>query len=52
MSSPTQRSLAMLKRLGYAACVVERWNQYAKVRQDALGFIDILAAGDGGILAI
>ena len=47
-----QRSLALLKRLGYAACVVERFNHFVKVRQDAMGFIDILAAGNGSILAI
>src|SRR5215472_3844766 len=43
MSSPTQRSLAYLRQNGWTACVVEKWNQYARVRQDAFGFGDILA---------
>src|SRR5215472_11142405 len=43
MPSPTQRSLAYLRKNGWSACVVEKWNQYARVRQDAFGFGDILA---------
>jgi hypothetical protein len=35
--SPTQRSLAHLRRLGYQARVVERWNPFARVRQDLFG---------------
>ena len=35
--SPTQRSLQHLKVLGYQARVVERWNPFAKVRQDVFG---------------
>lgn len=46
MSSPTQRSLKHLRDLGYPLVqVVERWNQYAKVRQDLFGIIDVLAVG-------
>jgi hypothetical protein len=44
--SPTQRSLAHLKDLGYRAKVVERWNPFAKVRQDLFGG-DILALKSG-----
>ena len=40
--SPTQRSLAHLKALGYQARVVEKWNPFAKVRQDLFGG-DVLA---------
>ncbi len=43
MSSPTQRSLKELRRLGFVAGVVERWNPHAKIRQDLFGFIDIVA---------
>jgi carbonic anhydrase len=50
--SPTQRTLAHLRKLGYTAQVVERWNQFAKVRQDLLGFIDVLAIGDGRIVGV
>lgn len=52
MSSPTQRSLAWLRSREYQAAVVERWNQFAKVRQDLFGFIDLLAIRDGEILAV
>lgn len=41
-TSPTQRALAECKRRGWTAQVVERWNQYAKVRQDLFGVIDIV----------
>jgi hypothetical protein len=42
MSSPTARSLELLRELGYTAKVVEHWNPYAKIRQDLFG-VDILA---------
>lgn len=35
--SPTQRSIAELKRLGYAVATLERWNQWARRRQDVFG---------------
>lgn len=41
--TPTQRTLAELKRLGWTAQVVERWNPYARVRVDLFGCIDIVA---------
>lgn len=41
--SPTTRALQELRRFGAMAAVVERWNHWAKVRQDLFGFIDILA---------
>lgn len=44
--SPTARSLAYLKDLGYRAKVVERWNPFAKIRQDLFGG-DILALKPG-----
>lgn len=45
--SPTEKAIKVLKRLGYAPQVVERWNPYAKIRQDAWGFIDIIALAPG-----
>lgn len=42
MSSPTQRTMAALKQLGYRAAIVEHWNHFAKVRRDCFG-VDILA---------
>src|ERR1043166_1347497 len=47
MSSPTQRTLAELRKRGYPLVqVVERWNPHAKVRQDMFGIIDVFAVGD------
>ncbi len=46
--TPTQRTLAELRRLGYLAAVVEKWNPHAKVRQDLFGIVDVLAIGTPG----
>ena len=47
MSSPTQRSLKLLRDRGYPLVqVVERWNPHARVRQDLFGIVDVLAVGD------
>ena len=46
MSSPTQRTLKHLRAAGYPLVqVVERWNPYARVRQDLFGIIDVVAVG-------
>jgi len=52
MSSPTSRSLQYLRKAGWTACVVEKWNRFAGVRQDAFGFGDILAVQKGKIALI
>ena len=44
--SPTARSLQHLKNLGYHARVVEKWNPFARVRQDLFG-ADVLALKPG-----
>lgn len=41
--SPTARSLEQLRNNGWICQVVERWNAFARVRQDLFGFIDIVA---------
>jgi hypothetical protein len=47
--SPTQRALAHCKKQGWVAYVTDRWNSFAKVRQDLLGFIDLIVLdGNGG----
>jgi hypothetical protein len=51
-SSPTQRSLAYLRDIGYEVEVVERWNPFAKRRQDLFGFVDILCVKDGETLGV
>lgn len=49
MSSPTQRSLAHLRKLGCPLVqVVEKWNPHARIRQDLFGIIDVLAIGPEG----
>ena len=51
--SPTKRSLKALRYGGYTCAIVERWNPYAKIRQDLFGVIDILAIHpDYGIFGV
>lgn len=53
MSSPTQRSLAKLRKDGWVAEVVEKWLPVVKRRKDLWGFCDILCIdSSGGILAV
>src|SRR5438445_5614490 len=61
MMSPTQRSLAHLRRRGALCAVVERFNAFVTrpdggkgVRMDLFGFIDVLAVEPGhrGVLAV
>lgn len=40
--TPTQRTLKLFRDQGWTCCVVEKWNRFARVRQDAFGFGDIL----------
>lgn len=41
--SPTKRSLKLLRDDNWTVQITERWNPFAKVRQDLLGFIDLIA---------
>lgn len=52
--TPTARTLAYLRNdLGMLAGIVEKWNSYAKIRQDLFGFADLLACSpDRGIIAV
>jgi hypothetical protein len=51
--TPTKRSLKLLREEGYTVQVVERWNAFAKVRQDLFGFIDLVALNpNGGIVGV
>lgn len=52
--SPTARTLEWLRKEGYTAQVVERWNPYAKVRVDLFGIIDVVALKEGapGVLGV
>lgn len=46
--SPTQRSLKHLRNAGCIAGVVEKWNAFARVRQDLFGIIDVVAISPEG----
>lgn len=50
--TPTQRTLAELRRRGYRAAITERWNPFAKIRQDLWGIVDVLAIREGETLAV
>lgn len=53
MTTPTQRTIADLKAMGFTFQVVERWNPFAKRRVDFLGCIDVIACKPGvGIVGI
>jgi hypothetical protein len=52
-TSPTQRTLKRLRDDGWPLVeVVERWNGYAKVRQDIFGFGDVVAVNATDILIV
>ncbi len=46
--SPQQRSLAMLRDLGYRVAIVEHWNAHARRRVDLFGLFDLLALRPDG----
>lgn len=52
MSTPTQRSLKLMRDRGYMAAVTERWNPHARVRQDLFGIVDVLCLGEDDIVAV
>lgn len=53
MSTPTQRSLALLRKDGWIAEVVEKWIPATRRRKDLWGFCDILCIReDGSVLAV
>lgn len=50
--TPTQRSLAALRELGYLVEVVEKWNSFTRTRKDLWGWADLLAIRRGEVLAV
>ena len=50
--SPTEKSLKYLRKQGYTAVVTERWNPFARIRQDLFGIVDILCLKPGETLAV
>ena len=51
-NSPTQRSLAHLRGLGYTVAVTEHWNAFARIRQDLFGIVDLIALKGEETLAV
>ena len=50
--SPTQLTLRELRKQGYVAQVTEHWNQFARIRQDLFGVIDVLALATDCVLGV
>jgi hypothetical protein len=44
MTSPTARTLELLRQSGYQCATVEKWNAHAGIRQDLWGFADVIAS--------
>ena len=51
-TSPTQRSLKLLRDEGFLVSVVEHWNPHARIRQDMFGCIDLVALGNGQTIGV
>jgi hypothetical protein len=51
-TSPTQRSLAFLRKEGYLCNITEHYNPFSHTRQDLFNFIDVLAIKENEILAV
>lgn len=52
MSSPTQRSLKVLRERGYFCWTVEYWNSFTHRRQDLWGLVDILCLGRDEVIGV
>lgn len=51
--TPTKLTLRHLRAQGWPLVeVTERWNPHARIRQDLFGFVDVLAVGPQGVLAV
>ena len=52
-ASPTHLTLKHLRAEGWPLVeVTEKWNPHARIRQDLFGFVDVLAVGPQGVLAV
>jgi hypothetical protein len=51
-ASPTQRTLAYYRELGYEADVAERWIEAVRQRRDLFGFIDIVVLTDDKTIGV
>ncbi len=50
--TPTQRTLSEMRKRGYVAAITERWNPFAKIRQDLFGIVDVICLGDNEVVAV
>ena len=50
--TPTKRTLKEMRDRGYTCEVTERWNAFAKIRQDLFGLIDVLCLGNGEVIGV
>ena len=50
--TPSQRTVAHLRKLGYQTANVEHYNYFTKRKHDLFGCIDILAIGNDETLAV
>ena len=51
-TSPTQRTLAALRKEGYLPAVVEKFNHHTKTRSDLYGLGDVLAIRHDGTVLV
>ena len=52
MSSPTQRSLNILRERYPLVEVVEHWNPFARIRKDLFGWADLLCVDNDTVIAV
>lgn len=50
--TPTQLSKRKLEAEGYTVEITERWNSFAKIRQDMWGFVDLVGLKENETLAV
>jgi hypothetical protein len=50
--TPTQRTLSDMRKRGYDAYVVERWDSFTRTRRDLFGFVDVLCLGESEVVAV
>ena len=50
--TPAARSKRALEAAGYLVETVEKWNPFARIRQDLWGFADLLAIRRNEVLAV
>lgn len=51
-ATPTSLTLRELRKTWPLVEVVEHWDAFAHVRHDLFGFVDVLAVGPNGVLAV